>query len=526
MSEYGAHFDLLTERWIPCLNEVGDVEEVGVLDAFRRAHELRGIADASPLVTCSLYRFLEAVLNQSLDLPDEDAWAEHWEEKFVAAELIARIEEACTGRFDLFDESHPFYQSADIPLSEKPRNCKTVGYLAPEAATGTNVAHFGHDGDGDHAFCPVCCAKGLVVLPAFASSGGAGIKPTIGGVPPIYVMPLGQTIAESLMLNYVLPGYRSDLLSAADPGPIWAGEGIIAHKLEVTTPVGYVQGLTWPARRVRLFPTTGGRCSRCGRSAETLVREMVFDQGWSRPREAATWRDPWAAYRQGEKNGQLTITPVRPRPERGLWRDFPALFLVDPDKETTRPAVLNQLDYLVEDGCLPPEALIRFDAFALRTDMKAKIFEWVHDSFDFPAALIESERVAASIKEGLHAADQVARDLVGALRLMHPIMDRESRDAKAVKAALEQTIRGCLHSYWASLERAFREELHSPWLTGTDWALAKWLDAWRKAVRSHARAAFEAALDGFDASADDLRRQQRARARFYGGLKKHLGGQL
>ena len=116
---------------------------------------------------------------------------------------------------------------------------------------------------------------------------------------------------------------------------------------------------------------------------------------------------------------------MRPRPERGLWRDFPALFLVDPDKETTRPAVLNQLDYLVEDGCLPPEALIRFDAFALRTDMKAKIFEWVHDSFDFPAALIESERVAASIKEGLHAADQVARDLVGALRLMHPIMDRE-----------------------------------------------------------------------------------------------------
>ena len=115
MSEYGAHFDLLTERWIPCLNDMGDVEEVGVLDAFRRAHELRGIADASPLVTCSLYRFLEAVLNQSLDLPDEDAWAEHWEEKFVAAELIARIEEACTGRFDLFDESHPFYQSADIP---------------------------------------------------------------------------------------------------------------------------------------------------------------------------------------------------------------------------------------------------------------------------------------------------------------------------------------------------------------------------------------------------------------------------
>ena len=93
------------------------------------------------------------------------------------------------------------------------------------------------------------------------------------------------------MLNYVLPGYRSDLLSAADPGPIWAGEGIIAHKLEVTTPVGMCRALTWPARRVRLFPTTGGRCSRCGRSRRDAGARDGLRSGWSRPRRRATWRD-------------------------------------------------------------------------------------------------------------------------------------------------------------------------------------------------------------------------------------------
>ena len=253
-----AQFDLLTEPWMPCLDPQGGVEEVGVLEVFERAHELRGVSDVSPLVTCALYRFLEAVLHQSLQLEDEDDWAEQWQRERFDADLIAATEEACAGRMNLFDEDYPFYQSGDIALHEKPeKKPKTVGYLAPEASTATNIAHFDHEGDLDHAFCPVCCAKGLVMVPPFATSGGAGIRPSISGVPPVYVLPLGETVFEDLLLNYVLPAYRSELVSHSDAGPLWAQDGVIQHRLELTR-VGYVQSLTWPARRTRMFLSVGG----------------------------------------------------------------------------------------------------------------------------------------------------------------------------------------------------------------------------------------------------------------------------
>jgi len=532
MTEAVPDFDLLTESWIPCVNPQGGVEEVGVLEVFERAHELQGISDASPLVTCALYRFLEAVLHQSLALNDEDEWAQQWQQGRFDVGLIAAIKEACAGRMNLFDEDHPFYQSGDIPLHEKPKKkLKTVGSLAPEASTATNIAHFDHEGDADHAFCPVCCTKGLIVLPAFAIGsgrgyGGAYLKNSINGRPPVYVLPLGETVFQDLLLSYVLPRYRGSLVSQSDPGPLWAQDGVIEGEREVTK-VGYIQSLTWAARRTRLFPSAGGTCSRCGRASDVLVRGILCAQAWLRPDDAPTWRDPWAAYRESEREGELKVEPVRPQAERGLWRDFTALFLTEGGDDAMRPRVVRQLDYLIHDGVLSPDAPVRFDAFALRFERaKDKTLEWTHDSFNFPAAVIESEDTAVTIKTALQEADEVAYDLVSGLRMLHPIMDRDSRDAAAVKAALASVIRQVLRRYWSSLEGVFREQLHSPLLVATEGERVTWLDEWRDAVRTSARDVLEAALDDFEADADDLRRQQKARARFYSGLKKHLGGDL
>ena len=48
-------FSLVAEGWIPCERMDGSRVELGIKDTLVRAHELRAIADSSPLVTAALH---------------------------------------------------------------------------------------------------------------------------------------------------------------------------------------------------------------------------------------------------------------------------------------------------------------------------------------------------------------------------------------------------------------------------------------------------------------------------------------
>ena len=201
-------FDVFREPWITCVSAGGDVSDHGIEELLARAHELNEIVDPSPLVVVSVLRLLEAVLLAALAIDDEDGWLALWQAPRFDASAMARVQECCSGRMDLFDDERPFYQSRDIGATGSGEHVKSVGYLFPDTATGTAVVHYAHAAEGSHAFCPVCCAKGLAMLPAFATSGGQGIKPSINGVPPTYVLPVGANLFRTLLLNYVLPEAR------------------------------------------------------------------------------------------------------------------------------------------------------------------------------------------------------------------------------------------------------------------------------------------------------------------------------
>ena len=277
-------FDLLTQPWISCVSLDGDVAAYGIADLLEKAHELAEIIDPSPLVVVSVVRLLEAVLLSCVEIEDEDRWLDVWAAGRFDGEVIASIHEQCAGRLDLFDERRPFYQSSDVPASSEAGRSKSVGYLFAEAATGTGVTHYCHAPEASHAFCPVCCAKGLVMLPAFATSGGQGIKPSINGVPPAYVLALGQSVFATLLLNYILPTYRPRMAAPRDPGPFWASDGIVPHKEERAS-AGFIESLTWQSRRVRLLtPLAEGACTWCGRQASSSRGALCLTKGSPGPR--------------------------------------------------------------------------------------------------------------------------------------------------------------------------------------------------------------------------------------------------
>jgi len=523
-------FDLLREEWIAYLAVDGSRGEAGIEQLLARAHEAAEIVDPSPLVEASVLRLLVAVLVSCVRLDEEEDWEGLWRRGRFGDDVLAAVRAAGAGRFDLFDAERPFYQSRDIASRGEGERAKSVGSLFPEAATGTAVVHWAHTGERDQAVCPACCAKGLVVLPAFATSGGQGIRPSINGVPPIYVQPLGETLFETLLLNVPLSRFRPPGASPVDPGPFWAGEGRVGHK-EERAAVGFLESLTWQPRRVRLLaPSTAGTCTRCGQPSEQLTRRIVFDQGRSRPKEAAVWLDPWAAYvRRADRAGTVTTRPLRPREERATWRDTGALFAarvpeaeVDARGRESRPAIVNQTAHLrAELAADAPAALARegFVAVAIRTDMKAKVFEWRRDRFELPPTVLEAG-AAVPLTRALRAAESAAEALERALLRLHAGAERPSPSWSEVRAAMAGTRRLAARRYWTALEPPFREHLFDRRLAGDEEAQAAWLADAVGRMRSTAVATLETVLAESDDTADGLRRQEAARRALSVQLRK------
>ena len=529
-SQIGQRYDLLRQDWIGYLARDGSRAETGIEGLLAHAHEITEVVDPSPLVEASVVRLLVAVLLSSTRLGDEEDWDELWRRGRFDDDLLAGVRAACAGRFDLFDAHVPFYQSGDIEPRGEGERSKSVGYLFPEAATGTAVVHYAHAGERAQAACAACCAKGLVMLPVFATSGGQGIKPSINGVPPTYVLPLGATLFETLMLNAPLGDFRPPGAAPHDPGPFWAGDGVVGHK-EERSDVGFLESLTWQPRRVRLLgPAEAGVCTRCGRPSDQLTRRVVLDQGRSRPKKAGVWLDPWAAYvRRTDRAGIESTRPLRPREERATWRDLGALFAarvpaaeVDARGRPSRPAIVNQMAHLRAELAEDAPAALGSEGFltvGIRTDMKAKVFEWRRDRFELPRAALKAG-AAVPLTRALRAAETAAQALETALLRLHAGTERPSPSWPDIRAAMADTTRLAARRYWATLEPRFRDHLWDVRLARDEVSQAAWLSDAMATVRSTVVQAHEEMLAGGDDTAVGLRRQEAARGTLYDQLSK------
>ncbi len=216
---------------------------------------------------------------------------------------------------------------------------KTVGRLRAEVPSATNVNHFRHAYDDAQAYCPPCAARGLVTLAPFAQSDGRGYTPSINGDPPIYVWLAGANLFETLSWNLVLPGTRPKAAGAAD-GPAWRGDGVV-RAAQVKPEVGFLESLTWQPRRIRLLPDGEGVCTLCGSRSPVLVRQMSWEQGCSRPRDATWWQDPLVAYTNADERPMT----VRAKEDRPIWRDYAMLLLPALDSGSRHPARIIEACY-------------------------------------------------------------------------------------------------------------------------------------------------------------------------------------
>ena len=411
---YPLSFNLWADPWIDLEHCNGTISRLGIADALLTAHEIRAVISSSPLDIVGIHRLLTAILQDIFQPETYEDLRDLIHANDFPEIPIREFGQQFASRFDLFSIDAPFLQSADLPLTpDRKTPTKTVGYLAEIVPCATSVVHFRHGQDDRQMFCPACCARGLVNIPAFAKSGGAGIKPSINGVPPLYVLPSGMNLKDSLAASLLIPPFLPAVRATQHDQAWWRRQPVVKRSQEVSS-VGYLHSLTFPARRVRLHPKEGSvECTLCGEKTDLSVRTMVFEMGEARSKDAPFWFDPFAAYFLREKEGPL---PLRPSPSKAAWREFGSLFLTMPENTTgtkkrhpVRPQVVEQWTRLGEQGITDHVGAFDFRCIGMRTDMKAKIFEWVDTTFNVPLALMKSAEAGLDIEDALAFSSDCGR---------------------------------------------------------------------------------------------------------------------
>jgi CRISPR system Cascade subunit CasA len=442
-------FNLWREPWITVERLDGTFERLGIEQVLLHAEQYKFIHDPSPLAMVGIHRLLMAILQAALHPQRVTDLRALWQARQFPAQAVKEFGGKFAERFDLFSKEAPFLQSSDLPL-EADKGDPPVAYLYREIPSGTGITHYQHGSEDDHMLCSACTAAGLAIIPAFTTSGGAGLKPSINGVPPIYVLPGGGSLCESLTASLILPKYQPEVADKDDAA--WWVRTPIVEKGKELAKVGYLHSLTFPARRVRLHPEALAlACTRCGQMSAWGVRTMVFEMGESRPKDAAFWFDPFAAYRPPKGEEKKNPTPIRPSPGKALWREFASLFLCAPqdqDKERIhRPRVIEQM---AELQIVPDVQAFPFRCVGLRTDMKGKVFEWIDSSFKVPLALLADERAGLLVEEGIEFATDCASVISTTFRQVFGGKSKKQERYQRLKADMQE-------SYWAVLAAPFRQ---------------------------------------------------------------------
>ena len=276
-NESALSFDVIDGKWLDVLNLNGTTASVTLRELLGTAHLISQLSEPSPLTEVALLRFLIALVSDGLraTLQAEDDWAQFVDQcrdglpKHVIDAILAPL----VGRSDVLDANHDaFFDGPSVRRVngwDDPGAWQPVSRFLPELPTGTNLAHFAHISDDSAALCVGCLLKSRAVDAAFARGGlgpslSRNLLATISGTEPRYVVLVGNTLLETLLLNVVI---------ADRTRPSW----VSVHRAMDGDP-GPIARLSWRPRLV--LPVTSSEshlpCVQCGTTNRPRFTKAVM----------------------------------------------------------------------------------------------------------------------------------------------------------------------------------------------------------------------------------------------------------
>ncbi len=545
MTDSSAHFDLRTEPWIPLVDGSGRLVELGIHDTLARAHELREIVDASPLVEAALHRLLLALLHRVFDGPRSARdWQRLWERGRFDDSVLSSYLDRLADRFDLFGADRPFYQCRGLIAA----GTKTwpIARLTHELASEGNAALL-FDHTVDSRFLPGRAARTVVAQQVFSLGGlmtpppGSTDKSSVDAPAARSAIFLvrGRTLFQTLMANLVRydPSSGVPVEGNAADVPSWERDSPPCGASR--PPTGYLDILTWQSRRIELeAPGLDGLVG--GAAMISGDRILEGRELWAiEPTMLAfvTWQP---------KTGPAQRRALRMSSDRSLWRDSTALLAgAARDTARQRPGVIEWAAELAlqELGGFGEAGIISADATGLVAD-QAKTLLWRRETFPLPAAalldpaiaelvglaLTSAERIGAMLGDGRDETGSAAETLPRPLaRIAKGLLGTKEHppQGEGIRTFVRAT--GAASRYWAALAYPFSRLLTdlaaASAVSDPDGARESAIDRWHTAIREVAEDAFVRATSGLGGSSRALLAVADGEVAFRAGLARVLGAQ-
>jgi CRISPR system Cascade subunit CasA len=511
-------FNLAYEPWIPCVMQRENLpRELSLLETLTSAHQIRELTDDSPLVTVALHRLLLAILHRNFGPSDFSEWKELWRRGQWDAEKLANYYTVWRRRFDLFDAERPFYQTPRLrkPVETKKSNQKAekldgsedievhrATYLVHESVSAYNGTLFDHSFTSDSGkLSPARAACYLVARQAFSLGGGVSYpfnlshSPLIGGYT---VMALGKNLFETLALNllrydneFPLPHRGADL-------PCWEQEHLAQPDKSGTSPLGYLDYLTWQSRRIHLILDEGNFVvTNC-----QLIQNL-------RVKDDFGALDPFRCYEQDNK-GMLKAKRINPN--RALWRDSHTLFQ-QTDNAFKRPEVFGHLANIEtarRRGQINAGTSYSFAVFGLSND-QASVSLWARERLPLPLSYVSEKPLISALEDALKVTEEVAANLKRAVKTLAVKIVGDNEAGNLVASFDVETF------YWSQLEPPFKKFLVDLSVDQSNDELEygeKTLPEWAGAIVHIANLAFAKAVNSLSGSARELQASAVAQSEF------------
>ncbi|MCZ1018924.1 type I-E CRISPR-associated protein Cse1/CasA [Streptomyces noursei] len=490
-------FNLLHEPWLPVVRLDGSSAKLGIVEVLKQSKMLRGLVGETATVSSALHRLLLAFLHRTFRPVDDAQWRSLWLDSsgtgFPEEELNAYAQDWAS-RFDLFDPEAPFFQCPAVPA---PRKWRSPAVLVGFRARGNNATLFDHSTDSDKLrLTPDEAARWLVTTQAYDTSGKKtgydGTGNPSGESPPTArfgcVLVEADTLYRTLMLNLLDydPADRRPRPTQPDDCPVWerpASES--ENENGQRLPRGWTDVLTWPSRRIRLSHTTvngqhmvDGVIVSPGSSCNLPIRDYEH---------MAAFRAPWFAETASGSSRAAVPMPVRLDIMRGVWRHSQELLLPperrwwktyrstglklsetgfpEEEPQRLRPAALEHLAHLADDGALPKDAVYTLRVFGQQVGSggSGSIAAWCEEVVPAPVALLRARNPRIGLLIG--SAVALADDLGSILRALERGFRQEFDEQFTLKEEDKREKAGFRYQselrYWPRLPTSFAELLRN-----------------------------------------------------------------
>ncbi|HEX8638589.1 MAG TPA: type I-E CRISPR-associated protein Cse1/CasA, partial [Pyrinomonadaceae bacterium] len=468
-------FNLLEEKWIPCVMNDNALLELNLREVLLDAENVREIVGDSPPVTIALHRLLLAILHRALNAPQSaDEWNDiRQSEKFDRAKLEDYFAKWQT-RFDLFDEKYPFYQSPSA--KESVQNGAIIQLYFQGKNNATLFDHSTTELPNEVSAAEA--ARFLITYQGFDFGGikADGSAQTAPLLQSAIALIKGENLFRTLLFN--LHQYNS---ADETPFPFNYSKDLPAWERDEETqaierlPNGYVDLLTWQARRIFLQPERN-------ENGATIVKNTVIMRGYAMPKTVGRHaKETMTAFRASKTEG---FFPVGFSETRALWRNSLSLFQTVRG-EGTRPKIFDWLDDLANDGYLNRNDSLPVDFYGLAAD-KGKLLFWQKESFYLPLAYLNDDDLLNLLKTAVKFAEDISYVLKSGVKKLGELLETNPANFQAMSV------------YWSTLELDF-QRLLSNLPTQKDAAMHEWFET----VEKTAKKAFEQTANSLSGAAKE-----------------------